>query len=131
MVLPFKIGLSPKLKIRGIIATEDIKKNRIIERCPIILVEMVHEDFLEKTNFKHYYFTYSKKYHAVVLGYLSLVNHSFEPNCILVYDFKNKAISLKSIKNIKKGEELTYQYMSKEEARLYPELFDFHEGLTI
>ena len=130
MKLPFKIGISPKLKIRGIIATEDIKKNSYIERCPLILIETKHEELLEKSDFKYYYFTYTNKFHAIVLGYLSMVNHSFEPNCILVYDYRNKIISLKSITNINKGEELTYEYMTNEEAKLYPELFDFNNGIN-
>ena len=129
MKLPFKIGISPKLKIRGIIATENIKKNTIIEICPLILINIEHEDYLEKTNLRHYYFEYSDNYHAIVLGYLGLVNHSFEPNCILIYNFKDKTIGLKSIKKIKKGEELTYEYMDKKEAKLYPELFDFNKGI--
>lgn len=130
MKLPFKIGVSPKLKIRGLIATEDIKKDSIIEKCPVILIDIKQEDFLEKSNFSYYYFLYNKKFHAIVLGYLSLVNHSSNPNCILHYDYRNKLIILKSIKNIKKGEELMYEYMDKEETKLYPELFDFNKGLN-
>lgn len=129
MKLPFKIGVSPKLKIRGLIATENISKNIIIENCPVILVDTKQEHNLEATNLRHYYFEYSNKYHAVVLGYLSMVNHSFEPNCILIYNFKNKTIGLKSIVDIKKGEELTYEYMDKLEAKKYPELFDFNKGI--
>ncbi|OGK40376.1 hypothetical protein A2954_03170 [Candidatus Roizmanbacteria bacterium RIFCSPLOWO2_01_FULL_37_12] len=130
MNLPFKIGLSPKLKIRGLIATKNIRKNTFIERCPLILIETEKEVFLEKSDFKYYYFTYTNKFHAIVLGYLSLVNHSFEPNCILVYDYKNKLISLKSIKNIKKGEEITYKYMDKDESQHNPELFNFNHGIN-
>lgn len=130
MILPFKIGISPTLKIRGIIATENIQKNRLIEKCPLILINAKQEEFLEKSNFRYYYFLFNKKFHAVVLGYLSLVNHSFKPNCKLVYDFKRATISLKSIKNIKKGEELTYRYMNRREAKENPELFNFNKGIN-
>lgn len=129
MKLPFKIGISPKLKIRGIIASEDIKPHTVIEKCPVILVDIKQEEYLEKTSLRYYYFEYSNKYHAVVLGYLSLVNHSFTPNCELIYDYKNRRIGLKSIMSIKKGEELTYEYMDQKEAKLYPELFDFNKGI--
>ncbi len=129
MNLPFKIGISPQLKIRGLIATEQIAKGSIIEKCPTVLIDIKDEECLEKTNLTRYYFKYSDEFHAVGLGYVSLANHSFEPNCELEYDFDNQTISLKALVNIKKGEELTFEYMDKEEAKLFPELFDFNKGI--
>lgn len=119
--LPFKVGISPKLKIRGLIAVENIKKGRVLERCPLVLMDIKNEKFLEKTELGVYYFDYNKKYNAIVLGYGTLMNHSFKPNSDVWYNFKNKSITFKAIKNIKKGEEITFEYMSKKELGQHPE----------
>ena len=129
MNLPFKIGISPTLNIRGLIATRDIKKDSKIEQSPVILIEKEYEEFLEKTNFKYYYFKYDKKNYALSLGYISIVNHSFAPNCNTIIDYKNQLFTLVAIKNINKGDELTIEYMGREEAKKYPELFDFNKGI--
>lgn len=73
--LPFKIGISPTLKIRGNIATCDIKKNTIIEKCPVVLIEIKFENFLEATRLSSYYFIWDDKYHCIVLGYGGIFNH--------------------------------------------------------
>jgi SET domain-containing protein len=119
--LKIKIGVSPTLKIRGILASNDISKGEIIERCPLILIDVKEEEHLESTKLKEYYFLYNKKYHCIVLGYGSLYNHSFNPNSKIYRDYKRKEIVFKAIKDIKKGEEITYKYMEKEELDKYPE----------
>lgn len=119
--LPFKVGISPKLKIRGLIAVENIKKGRVIERCPLVLLDVKDEKSLEKAGLGKYYFDYTEKYNALVLGYGSLMNHSFKSNSEVWYDFKNETITFKATRNIKKGEEITFEYMSKKEIRQYPE----------
>ncbi len=121
MNLPFKVGISPTLKIRGIIATENIKKGAMIERCPIVLIPVKQRALIEKTVLTNYYFDYSNKFDALVLGYGSLLNHSFTPNCEPFYNYKNKIVIIKAIKNINSGEELTQKYFNKNEIKKYPE----------
>lgn len=119
--MKIKIGISPKLKIRGILASENISIGEVIERCPLILVNVKEEEYLEKTKLREYYFLYNNKYHCIVLGYGSLYNHSFTPNAKIYRDYKNKLLVFKAIKNIKKGEEITYKYMEEDELKKYPE----------
>lgn len=123
----FKMGISPTLNIRGIIATHDIKENIIIERCPIILVEIKYENFLEKSRFSSYYFTWNKRFHSIVLGYGSIFNHSKNNNVMFIKDKKNKIMIFKTIKNIKRGEELTTDYYDGLEGQDEPEFTDYHK----
>lgn len=116
-----ELGISPKLKIRGILASANILKGEIIEKCPLILIDINEEEHLENTKLREYYFIFNKKYHCIVLGYGSLYNHSFTPNAEIYRDFKNKLIVFKAVKNIRKGEEITYKYMDREELEKYPE----------
>ena len=110
MRLPIVLGTSPTLKIRGIIASEDIKKGRIIERCPVVLTDIHHDEHMDKTALRNYYFFWNKKNSALVFGYGSLYNHSYNPNTEYVYNYKKKLMVYRAIKNIKKGEELTVNY---------------------
>ena len=48
MEIPLRVGVSPTLNIRGLIATRDIKKNEVIERCPLILVDHRNDTAFEK-----------------------------------------------------------------------------------
>jgi SET domain-containing protein len=60
----------------------------------------------------HYPFIWDKENDALVLGIISLVNHSSDPNCITHYDFDDEMISLVAIRDIKAGEEIVYRYGS-------------------
>lgn len=111
MNLPFIVGISPTLNIRGLIATEDIKNGSIIESCPLIYVDIKsEEEFLKNTVMWKYYFEWTRKYHVIVLGYGSLFNHSFEPNARYYFNYKEKRMVYRAIRNIKKDEELTINY---------------------
>lgn len=125
--LPFEMGISPTLNIRGIMATQDIKKNTVIERCPVILVEIEYEDFLEKTRLSSYYFTWDKKHHCIVLGYGGIFNHSKDNNVKFQKDKKNNIMVFKTTRDVKKGEELTTDYYDGLENETYHEFTDFHK----
>lgn len=124
MRLPINLGISPTLKIRGIIAAEDIKKGRVIERCPVVLTDIHHDNYIDKTALRNYYFYWNKKNSALVFGYGSLYNHSYTPNAQYVYNYKKKLMVYRAIKNIKKGEEVTinYNYNPRSKKRLDPGL---------
>lgn len=126
---PFKIGISPTLKIRGLIATRNINKNFIIERCPVILIEMKFEDFLEETRLSSYYFTWDNNFHCLVLGYGEIYNHSKNNNIKFYKDKKRQLMIFKTIKDIKKGEELMINYYDGLENEDYPEFTDFHKKI--
>ena len=128
-MLLFKMGISTSLNIRGIIATQDIKKNTVIERCPVILIEIKYESFLEKTRLSSYYFTWDKKYHCIVLGYGSISNHSKNNNITFLKDKKNKIMIYKTIRDVRKGEELTIDYSNDLDGETYPEHTDFHKKI--
>lgn len=109
--LPLSIGISKELKIRGIIATKDIKTGVEIEKCPVLLVDInEYNDHLSKTVLIKYYFEWDEKNVAIVLGYGSLFNHSYTPNAKYEFDYDNKYLIISSIKNIKKGDEITINY---------------------
>lgn len=127
--LPFKIGLSPTLKIRSNIATRDIKKNTIIEKCPVILIEIKFEHFLEETKLSSYYFIWDAKYHCIVLGYGGIFNHSKNNNTTYYISKKDHMMYFKTIKDVKKGEELCTDYYDGDGDGSISEFTDFHKKI--
>jgi hypothetical protein len=71
---------------------------------------MTEFELIKKTKLYYYYFEYSNSHFAIVLGYGSLYNHSYTPNARYLYDYKNKTFIIKAIKNIKKDEEIFFNY---------------------
>jgi len=104
-----------KGKGRGVVATKNIKKDEIIEYCPIVFISEKEAAFFEKekTNLKFYYlFQYAINKKCVMLGYGSLYNHSKNPNADVDYDTKNPKnyLIFEAIKDIKAGEEVLIDY---------------------
>jgi len=108
--LPYEVGTSQTLHIRGMIATEEIRKGAVIERCPVIPIPITENSSLLQTELLNYYFEWTNSHNAIVLGYGSLINHSFKPNAAYTYGYKNKVMIYYAIKFIKKGEEVFINY---------------------
>ena len=100
---------------RAVVATQDIKKGKIIELCPVI--RMPYEEvFGPELNFptiSHYCFGYYKGYTVIALGFGSLYNHSETPNA--KYEPKaSDALCFEAIKDIATNEEITVDYYPDE-----------------
>ena len=110
MHIPIRVGLSPTLKIRGLLADADIRQGQILERCPVILVDIQQEEALHQTVLKRYYYEWNARHHAVVLGYGSLYNHSHAPNVRYGFGYRNEQLVFTALRNIAAGEELFVNY---------------------
>jgi len=107
--LPFNVGISPTLSIRGLIASEKIADGQVIEKCPAVIYPK-NEEIIEQTVFDHYVFDWDETHEALALGYGSLCNHSYERNVSVDYDFETKEIIFTALREILPGEELLISY---------------------
>ena len=57
-----------------------------------------------------FYFGKKKERLAVALGFGSIYNHSYTPNATYKIKVKKKTIDFTAIKDIKKNEEITFNY---------------------
>lgn len=116
ILLPTKIKIiNIQGKGRGVIATDDIKRDEIIEYCPIVFISEKETSFFEKekTILKFYWLLQPEtKKSCVILGYGSLYNHSKNPNAEVDYDIKilKDYLFFRALKKIKKGEEIVFNY---------------------
>ena len=128
MILPFLTIASSEKRGRGVFTTEPISANTFIEIAPVIVLDASDREKVEKTLLYDYIFEWGmhSKLAAVALGYVSIYNHSNQPNCAYEMDFEHETISIKTLSNIKKGEELFINYMCPEGPSQDPVWFDQH-----
>lgn len=101
-------------KGRGVYALKDFKAGEIIESCPVLVLTPTERKHCEKTTLNYYIYPWkSTRSAAVVFGYGSIYNHSFEPNADWKQNFKSTCMVYRAIKNIKKGEEILVNYNSE------------------
>lgn len=94
----------------GVYALRDFKKNEVIEICPAIFIPIAQFEVLKKTKMFFYFFEYTNKEFAVVLGYGSIYNHSYKPNSQYRFNFRKKVMVVRAIKRIRQGEEIFFNY---------------------
>jgi hypothetical protein len=126
MILPFLTIASSEKRGRGVFTTELISANTTIEIAPVIVVDAIGREKLEQTLLYDYIFEWGDdhKMAAVALGYISIYNHSNDPNCAYEMDFVHQTISIITIKEIQKGGELFINYMCPEGPSTDPVWFE-------
>lgn len=104
-------------KGRGIVATTDIPAGVVVEVCPVIVVPHPEVEHLFKTHAGDYSFEWdefegdpAKKNAALLLGWSSLLNHHDQPNMDWSWDIEAQTVSFFTIRDIKSGEELCFDY---------------------
>lgn len=127
MILPIlTIAPSPN-RGRGVFATAAIQMNTTIEIAPVIELNKEHRVIVEQTLLYDYIFEWGEDHQmaAVALGYVSIYNHAVQPNCVYEMDYENQTISIITIKQIAKGEELFINYNAETDQQT-PVWFEHH-----
>lgn len=98
---------------RGVFALEDISKGELIEAAPVIVVAA--KDVPESGGAPDGYLLdwepeEEGQEHCMPLGYIMLYNHSKNPTLYLENDSDELTISSFALRDIKAGEELTWDY---------------------
>ena len=111
MISSLMIATSPK-RGRGVFTTKNIKKGTVLEISPVLVLTEPERKAIEKTLLYHYVFEWGddKTKAALALGYISLYNHSYDANCEYEMEFGKKRMTIRTVKDIKKGEELFINY---------------------
>jgi SET domain-containing protein len=97
---------------RGVFAKNKIRKDEIIERCPVI--EIPEHDAVRINDSMlvtyMYFFVKNKTRQFITLGFGSIYNHSYEPNATYKPRLRENIIDFIAIKDIPKDEEITVNY---------------------
>ncbi len=111
---------------RGVFALGNIKKNEIIEKCPVIEVPEHDVSNLRESILVTYFYFFGKdkKKSLIALGFGSIYNHSYSPNA--VYKIKNaeKTIDFIALNDIKKDDEIAVNYKGQDSKNNNPLWFE-------
>lgn len=112
MILPFLFIAPAGIGGRGVFTSEEIETDVIIEIAPVIIMNKADRELLDKTLLHDYIFEWghSKEACCMALGYVPMYNHSYESNCEYEMDYDAAIITIKTMRVIKKGEELFINY---------------------
>jgi SET domain-containing protein len=100
-------------KGRGVFALRNIQKDEIIEISPVVTVpaSSIPDDGEAPDGYVLDWDPETEgEEHAMPLGYIMMYNHSANPNMRLENDMEEYTITAIAIRDIKAGEELTWDY---------------------
>jgi SET domain-containing protein len=106
---------------RGVAADEPILGGQLIERSPVLVIPAADRIATDSTIIFTYVFMWEhdtveedlyrhEGRAAIALGFTSLLNHSYTPNCTFVRHIDELVIDLVALRDIGAGEELTIDY---------------------
>jgi len=98
---------------RGVFAESAICSGEIIERCPIIEIPEGDLASLGESVLVNYFYFFGKNKEVmlIALGFGSIYNHTYTPNARYKIKPKEQVIEFMAVKNIKKNEEITVNYV--------------------
>lgn len=98
---------------RGVYTDSDIPADTIVETAPVIVMSSDDRVHLDKTLLHDYIFEWQPEGQnmcCMALGLVPIYNHSYSSNCEYFMDYELQTISIKTVRDIKAGEELTINY---------------------
>ena len=106
---------------RGVVADRRIEPGELVERSPVLIIPHADRAAVDPTVVFTYVFMWERGtveedlYRhegraAIALGFTSLLNHSYAPNCIFIRHIDDLVIDLVAARAIEAGEELTIDY---------------------
>jgi hypothetical protein len=97
---------------RGVFTSEPLNGGMVIEISPVIVMPAEERILLDQTLLHDYIFLWGKKESecCVGLGYISMYNHDYQSNAEYEMDFAASVIRIKTVRPIKKGNEIFINY---------------------
>ena len=94
---------------RGVFTAADVEPGAVLEDCPVLVVPPAEWDALCSTGLAAHAFEWQGGA-ALALGLTSLLNHSDEPNAAYEMDLEGLRLTVRAIRPIAPGEEITINY---------------------
>lgn len=100
-------------KGRGVFTHDAIPADTVIETAPVIVMSGDDRKHLDQTLLHDYIFEWEadgEKRCCMALGWVPVYNHSYTSNCEYFMNYEDDTISIKTVRDIAAGEELTINY---------------------
>lgn len=100
-------------KGKGVFTTVDLEADLEIELSPVVVLSGKERPFLDQTRLHDYIFEWNPEDVqgcCMALGWVPIYNHSYTSNCEYEMDYDAETISIKTVRAVGAGEELTINY---------------------
>ncbi len=100
-------------KGRGVFTNEALSADVEIELSPVVVLPGKDRPYLDQTLLHDYIFEWDPedlKGCCMALGWVPIYNHSYASNCEYEMDYEAETITIKTVRAIAAGEELTINY---------------------
>jgi SET domain-containing protein len=100
-------------KGRGVFALGIIPTQQTIETAPVIVMSADDRNHLDQTLLHDYIFEWQPNdlpLCCMALGNVPIYNHSYSANAEYFMDYDTQTISIKTVRSIAEGEEITINY---------------------
>lgn len=100
-------------KGNGVFTQNALPVGTVVEISPVIVMSAEDRKLLDQTLMHDYIFEWEpggENKCCVAQGYISVYNHSDSANCEYFMDYSSNTMSVKTIRDIAAGEELTVNY---------------------
>ncbi len=100
-------------KGRGVYTDAFLPQDTTLEIAPVIVMSAADRLLLDKTLLHDYIFEWQPDGAAMccmALGWVPMYNHSYQSNCEYFMNYEEETISIKTVREIEPGEELTINY---------------------
>ena len=99
-------------KGRGVVTLKKIAKDTVVEHSPVIVMDAAARQLLDQTTLHDYIFVWGNNEDECCMaqGYVSIYNHAVGSNCEYFMNFDDNTMSIKTVRDIAAGEELTINY---------------------
>lgn len=97
---------------RGVFTRQPIPARTVVERSPVIVLSPADTDIVDVTKLHNYIFNWGvhETRSCIALGYCSLYNHSYHPNCEYEMDYESRQMAIITLCDIAPGAELFINY---------------------
>lgn len=112
MINPFLFIAATDNSGRGVFTSENIEEGTVVEESPVIVMSREERTLLDQTLLHDYIFEWggNSEQCCMALGYVPLYNHSYRSNCEYEMDFQSRLIRIRTVRFVKKDEELFINY---------------------
>jgi uncharacterized protein len=112
MILPCLYIADSSSRGRGVFSSEPLPVGTIIEIAPVIVMNAADRVLLDQTLLHDYIFLWGgdETQCCIALGYASIYNHDYRSNAEYEMDFDAYTIRIKTVRKIKKWEEIFINY---------------------
>ena len=132
MAKPFAVEFISDKKGRGLVAKESIEEGAIVEVAHVLALSEDDYIKIQDTLLYSYIFEWdldeagNPLTYAIALNDIEFINHSSNPNVAYTFDYPEKAIIFRAIKDIAPGDEILFNYRchGRDNAPLWFEIED-------